>query len=189
MLWEADFAYARYRYQDLAMDPAAPVSDNAARSGGRPRSRSSKRRTRRSRSKRPAIVNMSDFDATLYFLDENEIEYLQSEIKREYEDDLRSRVTSTLLDIFEQQATEYGAAGDPRHPRLDARQPACDGTFPRRRSSPARSASDGAARIGAFGGAQAGAERAAGPPERTGVARPSYSNRSTTPQSCRRKTS
>src|SRR5436305_3524279 len=28
MLWEADFAYARYRYQDLGMDAAAPVADN-----------------------------------------------------------------------------------------------------------------------------------------------------------------
>ena len=104
MLWEADFAYARYRYQDLAMDPAAPVSDNT------PKPEVSTEQvaaaTQTSVTEQAAgIVNMSDFDATLYFLDENEIEYLHNEIKREYEDELRSRVTSTLLDIFEQQAT------------------------------------------------------------------------------------
>lgn len=104
MLWEADFAYARYRYQDLAMDPAAPVSDNTPKA--EVTADQVEQATHTSVTEQAAgIVNMSDFDATLYFLDENEIEYLHSEIKREYEDDLRSRVTSTLLDIFEQQAT------------------------------------------------------------------------------------
>jgi HEAT repeat protein len=104
MLWEADFAYARYRYQDLAMDPAAPVSDNTPKPDVT--AEQVEQATHTSVTEQAAgIVNMSDFDATLYFLDENEIEYLHIEIKREYEDDLRSRVTSTLLDIFEQQAT------------------------------------------------------------------------------------
>jgi hypothetical protein len=104
MLWEADFAYARYRYQDLAMDPAAPVSDNTPKA--EVTADQVEQATHTSVTEQAAgIVNMSDFDATLYFLDEHEIEYLHSEIKREYEDDLRSRVTSTLLDIFEQQAT------------------------------------------------------------------------------------
>jgi HEAT repeat protein len=49
------------------------------------------------------VVNMSDFDATLYFLDEREIDYLQSEIRREYQADLRQNVAGILLDIFEQQ--------------------------------------------------------------------------------------
>jgi HEAT repeat protein len=53
---------------------------------------------------RPGLVNMADFDATLYFLDEKEIEYLQTEVRREYESDLRLNVVAMLLDIFEQQA-------------------------------------------------------------------------------------
>lgn len=102
MLWEADFAYARYRYQDLAMDPAAPISDNTPKT--EVTAEQVAQATQTSVTEQAAgIVNMSDFDATLYFLDENEIEYLHNEIKREYEDELRSRVTSTLLDIFEQQ--------------------------------------------------------------------------------------
>ena len=104
MLWEADFAYARYRYQDLAMDPAAPVSDNAPKPEVTAEQVSEAAHTSVTE-QAAGIVNMSDFDATLYFLDENEIEYLHNEIKREYEDELRSRVTSTLLDIFEQQTT------------------------------------------------------------------------------------
>jgi len=49
------------------------------------------------------FVNIADFDSTLYFLDEREIEYLHAELKREYEKDLRVRVASVLLDIFESQ--------------------------------------------------------------------------------------
>ena len=103
MLWEADFAYARYRYQDLAMDPATPLSDATDVKKVDPQQ--VEQQTHSATETAAGIVNLSDFDATLYFLDENEIEYLHSEIRREYEDDLRSRVSSSLLDIFEQQKT------------------------------------------------------------------------------------
>jgi hypothetical protein len=103
MLWEADFAYARYRYQDLGMDTAAPIADGSETRKVDPQE--VEHATHNAVTQQAAgIVNMSDFDATLYFLDENEIEYLHSEINREYEEDLRSRVSSTLLDIFEQQS-------------------------------------------------------------------------------------
>ena len=106
MLWEADFAYARYRYQDLAMDPVGPVTDGTMTTEVDRAQIERSTHSAVSESDAAGIVNMSDFDATLYFLDENEIEYLQSEIRREYEgEDLRSRVVSTLLDIFEQQTS------------------------------------------------------------------------------------
>jgi hypothetical protein len=105
MLWEADFVHARYRYQDLGMDPAAPVVDSGPKPDVSREQIESATHTAITETQASGIVNLSDFDATLYFLDENEIEYLQGEINREYEEDLRSRVTSTLLDIFEQQAS------------------------------------------------------------------------------------
>lgn len=103
MLWEADFVYARYRYQDLGMDPAAPVTDSGPKPDVTREQVESVTHSVVEETKASGIVNMSDFDATLYFLDDQEIEYLQSEINREYTEDLRSRVTSTVLDIFEQQ--------------------------------------------------------------------------------------
>jgi len=54
-------------------------------------------------SRASGVVNMADFDGTLYFLDEREVEYLQDELAREYRQDLRTNVTSVLLDIFEAQ--------------------------------------------------------------------------------------
>jgi HEAT repeat protein len=105
MLWEADFAYARYRYQDLAIDSVAPVSDGSTKEEIDREQIERATHSAVTPTETSGIVNMSDFDATLYFLDESEIEYLHGEINREYEDDLRSRVVSTLLDIFEQQTT------------------------------------------------------------------------------------
>ncbi|PYP67435.1 MAG: hypothetical protein DMD26_04595 [Gemmatimonadetes bacterium] len=103
MLWEADFAYARYRYQDLGMDAAAPIADSGPKADVTREQVEQVTHTAVTESQASGIVNLSDFDATLYFLDDNEIEYLHGEISREYADDLRSRVSSTLLDIFEQQ--------------------------------------------------------------------------------------
>jgi hypothetical protein len=50
------------------------------------------------------VVSMDDFDSTLYFLDETEVQYLQSAIKDHYGTDLRQNVVSILLDVFEQQS-------------------------------------------------------------------------------------
>ena len=47
------------------------------------------------------IVNLDDFDSTLYFLDSKEIEFLKGEINREYTQDLRTNVLMLLLDTFE----------------------------------------------------------------------------------------
>ena len=54
-----------------------------------------------SEGRRAGIVRMEDFDSTLYFLDEKEVEYLRLETVREYESDLRRGVLDSLLDIFE----------------------------------------------------------------------------------------
>lgn len=50
------------------------------------------------------VVNLADFDQTLYFLDDNEIEYLREEIRKEYARDERTNVVAMLLDIFELQS-------------------------------------------------------------------------------------
>lgn len=105
MLWEADFAFLRYRYIDLLHDgvagdpvdgtPVDPVAaDDISAAAHEPPVESNV----------ASVVNMADFDSTLYFLDEPEIEYLQKEIEREYQQDLRSNVVGALFDIIDAQA-------------------------------------------------------------------------------------
>jgi hypothetical protein len=104
MLWEADFANLRYRYVDLGAEPVASLDE--AGEPSRQVSPDQVRATIREETEKSvsAVVNMQDFDSTLYFLDEKELDYLRNEIQREYDGDLRHNVIATLFDIFEAQA-------------------------------------------------------------------------------------
>jgi len=115
LLWESEFTALQYRYVDVgeegspletspvpgkwpqrggeaAEDPIDAVEEAKAEAGG----------GGAEAQPRPAgIVKMEDFDSTLYFLDEKEVEYLRLETLREYSTDLRRGVLDSLLDIFE----------------------------------------------------------------------------------------
>ncbi|MDQ2665391.1 MAG: HEAT repeat domain-containing protein [Gemmatimonadota bacterium] len=104
LLWEGDFNYLRYRYVDLSQEATVPLADGGEATAASDESpREAIAAAAQDTAANNAVVNMADFDGTLYFLDEKEIEYLQSEVRREYQTDLRQNVVSVLLDIFETQ--------------------------------------------------------------------------------------
>jgi hypothetical protein len=100
LLWEGDFIFLRYRYVDVSLEGAPTLAEGETIASDEDREyvEPDEEVTR------SGVINMSDFDGTLYFLDEREIEYLQTEVDREYRADLRQNVISILLDIFEQQS-------------------------------------------------------------------------------------
>ena len=49
------------------------------------------------------VVNLAEYESTLYFLDEQEIAYLRDEIRREYDQNLNKNALSMLFDILEEQ--------------------------------------------------------------------------------------
>jgi HEAT repeat protein len=104
MLWEADLSLVRYGYVDLLQEGnvGALVDGGEMQPVG---AGEIKRNTHEAveESRTSGIINIADFDATLYFLDDREVEYLNAELKREYERDLRINVASVLMDIFETQ--------------------------------------------------------------------------------------
>lgn len=103
ILWQSDFAKLQYRYVDLGAEPVADLSD-----GGKPPDKPTPGEVHAAAHEeqpRAGVVNMQDFDATLYFLDERELDYLRKEIEREYVEDMRSNVVSILFDIYETQST------------------------------------------------------------------------------------
>lgn len=103
LLWQADFAHLRYRYVDLGAEPAAPLdAAGEAQPSADPAAVRAAAEAPLEES-RQAVVNMQDFDATLYFLDEHELAYLREEIDLEYRSDLRKNVATILLDIYESQ--------------------------------------------------------------------------------------
>lgn len=116
LLWQGDFTFLRYRYVDMMVDATVPVAEGGevltngeqlAEGGGTTGKRvdpADYLGGGDDEAEAPAgVISMADFDTTLYFLDEKEIEYLQTEVKREYESDLRLSVVALLLDILEQQ--------------------------------------------------------------------------------------
>lgn len=105
MLWEQEFTYLRYRYIDLSTDQAAPIDRAGFREGeaGADALRESAPAIDAGLS---SVVNLDDFDSTLYFLEESEVEYLREEVRKEYRLDLRRNVVTMLLDTYEVQASE-----------------------------------------------------------------------------------
>ncbi len=53
------------------------------------------------------MVDLEDFDATLYWLEEGEIRGITEAIEHEYRQDLRSNVLSILFDILEQRSEDW----------------------------------------------------------------------------------
>ncbi|MBA3657550.1 MAG: HEAT repeat domain-containing protein [Gemmatimonadaceae bacterium] len=110
LMWEQEFSYLQYRYVDFATDTGAgPVE--ALKSSEPPERIDAPRDVEAqaegeegpAKESRPGVVKMDDFDSTLYFLDESEIEYMQTEIRKDYSADLRPPVIASLLDTFEQE--------------------------------------------------------------------------------------
>ncbi|HXM37415.1 MAG TPA: HEAT repeat domain-containing protein [Gemmatimonadales bacterium] len=121
LLWAEDFQFITYTFRELASENAVPIDRDrtvappiggGGGGGGEGEARSSDPATVRRQveeeapPKREGLVSVDDFDTTLYFLDDKEIEYLHKEVEREYAQDLRRNVLAMLFDLLELQT--YG---------------------------------------------------------------------------------
>jgi hypothetical protein len=102
MLWEQEFTYLRYRYVDLSTEQAAPI-DKAGFRGGEAGAQALQESAPPIDASVASVVNLEDFDSTLYFLEESEVEYLRDEVRKEYAIDMRRNVVAMLLDTYEVQ--------------------------------------------------------------------------------------
>lgn len=104
LLWEKDFQRIQYQFQDLTADtgtmqlPAEEEIQPAQTS-----SQVVQRTVEEEAPPRAGIVRPEDFDTTLYFLDEREIEFLRASVQEEYSQDLRRNVLGMLFDVLELQ--------------------------------------------------------------------------------------
>jgi hypothetical protein len=121
LLWDEDFQFIKYHAVDLAMDDVptmtadTPTSEDKWGFGSAPpktevevkqavaeEAASTQEQTAEGEPP-PGIVRVEDFDSTLYFLDDKELDYLRQEIDREYSHDLRENTLSMLFDLLELQ--------------------------------------------------------------------------------------
>ncbi len=102
LMWEREFVNLQYRYVDLTQE-GGPGVESMERAEQKEKILSPAQAEAGLESTQSSIAKMDEFDATLYFLDDREVEYLQGEIRREFSTDLRPAVIASLLDTFENQ--------------------------------------------------------------------------------------
>lgn len=122
LMWEQGFSLLKYRYAELrepmpALDAAIiagqpavphgmvldPIKEAIAEAHEEISALQDESASQRGELP-PDVVKLSDFESSLYFLDNREMEYLRQELLREYRLDLRRQVTSALLDVLEYNA-------------------------------------------------------------------------------------
>jgi HEAT repeat protein len=100
LMWEREFATLQYKYVDLTAE-GGPGVESMEREEQKEKILSPAQAEAGLEKTNSSIASLDDFDSTLYFLDDREVEYLQGEIRREFSTDLRPAVIASLLDIFE----------------------------------------------------------------------------------------
>jgi HEAT repeat protein len=102
LLWAQDFQFVAYTFRELASEDAVPIEAGETIPPVPP---TTVRQYVQEEApvQRDGIVSIEEFDTTLYFLDEKEVEYLKTEVEREYQQDLRRSVLSMLCDLLELQ--------------------------------------------------------------------------------------
>jgi hypothetical protein len=103
LLWGQEFQFIRYQFVELAADDTAPLAKEETEEPPPPET-TPRQAAEEPEPERPTgMIRLEDFDSTLYFLDDKDIQYLKGEIDREYQQDLRSNILAVLFDIFELQ--------------------------------------------------------------------------------------
>ena len=103
LLWEQEFVGIKYHFIDFLSDgDGIKGSTRALGDGDATAVEARRQQVREEAPARPkGIVDLEDFDATLYFLDEAEVNQLTREVQEEYARDARLAALSGLLDLLE----------------------------------------------------------------------------------------
>src|SRR5207245_2424112 len=105
LLWQEDFQTIAYTFRELMSENAVPI-EKGEDIPAAPPSVVHQVVEEEAPPKREGLVSIDDFDTTLYFLEDKEIEYLKRDVEREYAQDLRRNVLAMLFDLLELQT--YG---------------------------------------------------------------------------------
>lgn len=103
LLWAEDFQHIDYRFVEVISEQSVVLDPQAIDLEARVQPEDARRAIREEAPpERPAgVVALDDFDSTLYFLEEAEVEVLRREVEKEYERDVRTASLDALFDVFE----------------------------------------------------------------------------------------
>jgi hypothetical protein len=108
LLWAHEFQLIQYEFVDFFGEGGGALPEASAKvSGGAATPEERKAQVAEEAPPRPkGVVDIDDFDSTLYFLDENEIGYIARELQEEYRRDVRASALDVLFDVMELNADD-----------------------------------------------------------------------------------
>lgn len=117
LLWEQDFTLIQYHFTEFVQDSGVPgISGEGMYSQEGPmdpnvveaqQQETKGKVAEEAPPKRAGVLDLEDFDSTLYWLEENEVRVIAQAIEREYQQDLRANVLSIVFDILEQRTEQW----------------------------------------------------------------------------------
>lgn len=113
LLWEQDFALIQYHFTEFIPDGGVPGlsgEGSYSQGGGDPTAQAAENKGKvqeEAPPKKSGVVDLDDFDGTLYWLDEGEIRAINEAVEREYAQDLRTNVLNIVFDILEQRPEDW----------------------------------------------------------------------------------
>ncbi|HEU5040938.1 MAG TPA: HEAT repeat domain-containing protein [Gemmatimonadales bacterium] len=106
LLWEQEFLLIQYQFVEFFGEGGGPEQTGTYPQGAQD-SAATQQRHAQAVEEAPArpkgVVDVEDFDSTLYFLDEREINYVAAELQEEYRRDVRISALAALFDLLENQ--------------------------------------------------------------------------------------
>ena len=119
LLWEREFLGISYVFAEPFSEATPTAADERTTPDVRPDER---RQAVEEEATRPSgLVDLDDFDGTLYFLDEQEINYVIDAVRHEYARDARGSALAILFDLYEMERAP--AVREEIHAILDALLP------------------------------------------------------------------
>lgn len=116
LLWEQDFALIQYHFTEFIPDSGVPTLSGEgiySQEAIDPNQVAEENRGKVAEEAPPrkaGVVDVEDFDSTLYWLEESEIRAIADDIEKEYKQDLRQNVMNIVFDILEQRNEDWARA-------------------------------------------------------------------------------
>jgi hypothetical protein len=103
LLWAHEFQLIHYQFADFFGEGGGVAPEpSGSPAGGDASAAERKAQVAQEAPPRPqGMVDLDDFDSTLYFLDEGEIGYVANELDAEYQRDVRTSALDVLFDLVE----------------------------------------------------------------------------------------
>lgn len=104
LLWEQEFVLITYAFVEVVGEGIEFLQESVVREATPPAAAARDEvRDAAGATGPPGLIDMTDFDATPYFLDEAETRLIASELDDEYRRDIRTAAIDALMDIMESQ--------------------------------------------------------------------------------------